>query len=215
MAICSCCLPACCCQPAVVGGVILQISGVSLALTWPHRLSLLRVLLCGSLCYKLFPFQAHWGEVTLHLLSLVGLFIYSSHGKCVFPPLLWSFPPTATFTSFTVPGCWVWAAFSGPACLFTVPWGSSPSPFLWCSGHPTLFATFLCCCYCLLFSFFSLGGGRSVQGAMLIWSREMAMLIWSVCGSTACRLAHLVVYVFPSSPGAVVWWCSNPPGFSI
>jgi hypothetical protein len=34
-------------------------------------------------------------------------FVYSSHGKWVFPPLLWSFPPTATFTSFSAPDYWV------------------------------------------------------------------------------------------------------------
>jgi hypothetical protein len=33
----------------------MQISGVSLALTWPCRLCLLRVLLCASRCYKLSP----------------------------------------------------------------------------------------------------------------------------------------------------------------
>jgi hypothetical protein len=33
----------------------------------------------------------------LHVLSQACVFIYSSHGKWVFPPLLWSFPPTATF----------------------------------------------------------------------------------------------------------------------
>jgi hypothetical protein len=38
-------------------------------------------------------------------------------------------------------------------------------------------------------SLFSLGGGQSVQGAMLIWPRV-------VCGSTTCRLAHLVVCTF-------------------
>jgi hypothetical protein len=42
--------------------LFMQISGVSLALTWPCRLCLLRVLLCTSLCYKLSPFQAHWGK---------------------------------------------------------------------------------------------------------------------------------------------------------
>jgi hypothetical protein len=40
------------------------------------------------------------GEVTLHLLSQACMFIYSSHGKWVLLPLLWSFPPTAAFTSF-------------------------------------------------------------------------------------------------------------------
>jgi hypothetical protein len=42
--------------------LFMQISGVSLTLTWPRRLCLLRVLLCRSLCYRLSPFQAHWGR---------------------------------------------------------------------------------------------------------------------------------------------------------
>jgi hypothetical protein len=53
------------CLPATVSLLLLealfvQISGMSLALTWPHRLCLFRVLLCGNLCYRLSPFQAHW-----------------------------------------------------------------------------------------------------------------------------------------------------------
>jgi hypothetical protein len=36
------------------------ISGMSLTLTCPCRLCLLRVLLCMSHCYELSPFQAHW-----------------------------------------------------------------------------------------------------------------------------------------------------------
>jgi hypothetical protein len=41
------------------------------------------------------------------------MFIYSSRGKWVFPPLLWSFPPTATFTSFLAPD--FWACCASPA----------------------------------------------------------------------------------------------------
>jgi hypothetical protein len=75
-----------------------------------------------KLLLQAFPFPSTLGEVTLHQLSQACMFIYSSHGKWVFPPLLWSFPPTATFTSFPSPGCWAAApAFSGPACLFTIP----------------------------------------------------------------------------------------------
>jgi hypothetical protein len=53
------------CLPAAVSLLLLealfmQIFGVSLALTWPCRLCLLRFLLSMSLCYKLSPFQAHW-----------------------------------------------------------------------------------------------------------------------------------------------------------
>jgi hypothetical protein len=157
----------------------MQISGVSLTLTWPCRLCLLRFLLCGSLCYKLSPFQA-LGEVTLHPLSQACMFIYSSHGKWVFPPPLWSFPPTATFTSFPAPGCWACNAapsFSG-RLVYLQFWEGFPSPALQCSGCPTLFP-----CVSLLFLllitqflFFSLGGGWSVQGAMLIWPRVVGVL---------------------------------------
>jgi hypothetical protein len=57
------------------------------------------------------------------------------------------------------------------------------------------------------FSFFP-GWGWSVQGAMLICPRV-------VCGSTTCRLAHLVVHVFPSCLGDAIWqWRRRPPGFS-
>jgi hypothetical protein len=84
----------------------MQISGVNLALTWSHRLCLLRVLLCGSLCYRLSPFHT-LGKVTLHPPFQACVFIYSSCGRWVFPPLLCSFPLTATFTSFPAPDYWV------------------------------------------------------------------------------------------------------------
>jgi hypothetical protein len=57
------------------------------------------------------------------------------------------------------------------------------------------------------FLFFSLGGGRSVQGAMLLWPRL-------VCGSTAYHEAYLV-HVFPSHLGTGDWRPGGPPGFSI
>jgi hypothetical protein len=58
--ICGCGLPACCCQPAVAGSVIYADLWGELSTHLARRLCLLRVLLCGSLCYKLSPFQAHW-----------------------------------------------------------------------------------------------------------------------------------------------------------
>jgi hypothetical protein len=63
-----------------------------------------------------FPFPSTPGEVTLHPLSQAGVFIYSSRGKWVFSPLLWSFLPTATFTSFPAPGCWACAAAPAFSC---------------------------------------------------------------------------------------------------
>jgi hypothetical protein len=54
--------------------------------------------------------------------------------------------------------------------------------------HPLCYMYFFVAVYysvCFI-SLFSLGGGQSVQGAMMIWPRD-------VCGSTVCCLAHLVV----------------------
>jgi hypothetical protein len=52
--------------------------------------------------------------------------------------------------------------------------------------HPLCCVSFCCCLLFSFFSLFSLGGGQSVQGSMLIWPRV-------VCGSTMCLLVHLVV----------------------
>jgi hypothetical protein len=108
----------------------MQISGVSLTLTWPHKLCLLRVL-CTMPLLQAFPFPSTLGEVTLHPLSQACVFIYSSHGKWVFPPLLWSFPPTDAFTSFPAPDCWAYAAaHAGRRVCLQLTWevGLPPSP---------------------------------------------------------------------------------------
>jgi hypothetical protein len=110
----------------------MQISGVSLTLPWPFRLCLLQVPLCAMMpLLQAFPFPITLGEVTLHLLSQACMFIYSSHGKWFIPPLLWSFPPTATFTTFPAPDCWVCVAApaSWHICL-QLKWevGLPPSP---------------------------------------------------------------------------------------
>jgi hypothetical protein len=161
-----------------------------------------------------FLFPHTQGEVVLHPPSPAGVFTYSTRGKCPFPPLLWSFPPTVTFTSFPAPGCWVGAttpAFSGHLIYLQFHEGLPLPPSL-ALRVLCLFATCLFCCYYLLFSFFflfSLGGGQSIHWAMLISSKV-------VCRSTAWCLAHLVVCIFPSCLGAAVWWRHrNPPGFSI
>jgi hypothetical protein len=160
-----------------------------------------------------FPFASTLGEVTLHLLSEVCVFIYSSHGKWACPPLLWSFPPTATLTSFPSPGCWVCAATPAFSSWLVYLQFHEQLPLphsLQCSGHPPslLHVFFVVIAYYSVFFLFSLGGCRSVQRATLIWPRV-------VCGSTVCHLAHLVVCVFPSSLGAGIWQCGSPPGFSI
>jgi hypothetical protein len=76
--------------------------------------------------------------------------------------------------------------------------------------RPFCYVSFLLLLLIIQFFFlFSLSGGLSVQGAMLIWPRV-------ACGSTACCLAHLVVHVFPSRLGPSVWWRHrSPPRFSV
>jgi hypothetical protein len=87
----------------------MQRSGVSLTLTWPCRFCLFRVLLDMMPLLQAFPFPSTLGEVTLHQLSQACMFIYSSHGKWVFPLLQWSFHPTTTLTNFPTPDCWACA----------------------------------------------------------------------------------------------------------
>jgi hypothetical protein len=86
--------------------LFMQISGVSLAFTWPCRLCFSEFSFAEPLL-QAFPFPSTLREVTLHPLSQACVFVYSSRGKWVFPPLLWSFPPTATFTSFPTCDYWV------------------------------------------------------------------------------------------------------------
>jgi hypothetical protein len=122
---------------------------------------------------------------------MAGVLIYSSHRKCPFAPSAVELSSHSHFYKLSrskVAGLGLPLLLS-PASLFIY---SSDCPPLQRSRHPALF--FLCLFLLLLFIIqiiqfvfvFSLGDGQSVQGAMLIWPRV-------VCGSTACRLAHLVV----------------------
>jgi hypothetical protein len=111
------------------------------------RLCLLRVLLCASCCYKLSPFQAHWGGDTAPTFS--GLRVYLQ--------LTWkvSLPPSPVdFTSFPAPDYWECAAApAGQHVCLQLTWevGLPPSPVefsslrhshklsrSWLLGAPTL-----------------------------------------------------------------------------
>jgi hypothetical protein len=135
---------------------------VSLTLTCPCRLCLLRVLLCWSLCYN-FPLLSTLGEVTLHLLSQACMFVYRSRGRWVFPLLLWSFPPSATLTSFPAPGWWVHAptpTFFSQARLvylqFREGFPSPPSALR--APHPLCYVSLLFLLLIIQFLFFPLVG---------------------------------------------------------
>jgi hypothetical protein len=166
--------------------LFMQISVVSLTLTWPCRLCLLRVLLGSTTTVTSFPFSKHTAGGG-------GTPAFSSLRVYLQLPLPWSFPHTAPFTSFPAPrllGGAAMPAFSGWLVYLQLCEGL-PLPPLWHSGRPAFFAM---CLFLLLFiiqiffSLFSLGGGQSVQGTMLIWPRVF-------CGSTVCRLAYLMVYI--------------------
>jgi hypothetical protein len=64
-----------------------------------------------------FSFPSTLGKVTLHPRCQAYVFIYSSCVRWVFPYLLWSFPPTATFTSFLAPDYWA-VLLLLPAAMF-------------------------------------------------------------------------------------------------
>jgi hypothetical protein len=117
--------------------LLMQISGVSLALTWPLRLCLLRVLLGVTTTATSFPLSKHTGGGDTAP-ALSGRRVYLQlMWDLVFPPLLWNFPPTTTFTSFPTPGCWACATAPAFSSQFVRDFPSSP---LWHSGHPALFA---------------------------------------------------------------------------
>jgi hypothetical protein len=161
--ICGCSSPACCCQPAVAGGVIyadlrsdLNTHLAPQALftqSSPMRLALLQA----------FPFPSTLGEVTLHPLSQACVFIYSSHGKWAFPPLLWSFLPTTTFMSFPAPDCWVCAA--APAFPAGLLGGISPPPASTLRAPcPLCYVSFLLLLLIIRFLFFPWVGVSLTRG---------------------------------------------------
>jgi hypothetical protein len=153
MAIFSCDLPACCCQPVVAGGIIYADLWGELSTHLAPQALFTQSPVC-ELLLQAFPFPSTLWEVTPHLLSQSCVFIYSSCGKWVFPPLLWSFPLTAAFTSFSASDYWACAA--APAHLrvcLQLTWEVGLPPVLWSFPPSTTYTSFPapgCCCSCLL-----------------------------------------------------------------
>jgi hypothetical protein len=189
----------------------MQISGVSLALTWPRKVCLLRVL-CVMPLLQAFPFPSTLGEVTLHLLSPAW---------CVYLQLTWVvglLPSPVEFSSLChshkLSRSWLLGArtrshrsLSGQAWLVNLQFHEGfPSPLFGSQGAPPSFLrVFIVFIAYYSVSPFSPGGGRSVQGAMLIWPRV-------VCGSTA---ATMKLTLSESSQAIWVRVTGGPPGFSV
>jgi hypothetical protein len=155
MTICGCGLPACCCQPAVAGGFIYADLRGELSTHLAPQALFTQNSPVPELLLQVFPFASTLGEVTLHLLSQAGMFIYSSCGKYVFPLSCGVFLPPPLLQAF--PLMVVGHVLLLLPSLAQLPYLQFcevfPSPTLQGSGHPTLFPTCLYCSYCLLLSF--------------------------------------------------------------
>jgi hypothetical protein len=162
----------------------MQISAVSLALTWPLRPCLLSVLPDLTTTATIFPLSKHTrGGDTAPAFS----------GLCVYLQFMWEvgLPPSPVeFSShhqfYKLSRSWLlgvcsYSCLLQPACeRFSLPSFSAlrvPRPLCYC----------LFCCYCLLFSFsFFPGWDRSVQGAMLIWPSLGCLWEYRVPLSSPC-----------------------------
>jgi hypothetical protein len=177
MSVCGCGSPASYCQPSAAAGfVYLEFSWIHI----PFVFSSIQSYQPFSIAvFFFFNYSLH-GEVPLSL-CLVELSSWQ--------PLLQAFPS---------PNCWVGAtspAFSAQLVYLQFAWGIAPYPLSGAWGaQPSLLHVFFffSCLFIIQFVFFSFFspwvGGRSIQGAMLIWPRV-------VCGSTTRCLAHLVVCI--------------------
>jgi hypothetical protein len=191
----------------------MQISGVSLALTWSHRLCLLRVLLCGGLCYSLSPFQA-LGKVPLpRVVRPACLFtVHVGSGSSLLSqasPLLVA--GRAPLQPEPLRRAWL---------VYLQSREGFPSPNLQRSGRPTLFPACLNCSYCLVLSFSFFPGWRSVcpggyaalAQACLWGNRGTAKLTWSASSQAVWAPATGGPGGLLGSPFNVKWRFSAPAG---
>jgi hypothetical protein len=127
MAICGCGLPACCCQPAVAGGIIYA----DLRGEFSTHLALQAFFTQSSPVHEpllqAFLFPSTLGEVTLHPLSQACVFVYSSHGKWVFPLSCGVFLPPPLLQAFPLVINGQCCCSCQPPCLFTAHVGSGSS----------------------------------------------------------------------------------------
>jgi hypothetical protein len=210
MAICCCGLTACCCQPALAGGFIYADLRYELNTDLALQALFTQSSPVSEPLLQAFPFPSSLGEVTLHQLSKACVFIYSSHGKWVFPPLLWSFPPTATFTSFPAPDRWVvLLLLPSPAGLL---WGISPPPLFGAQGTaPSLPCIFLLLLFIIqLFFFFPWVGVDLSRG--LCWSGPgLSARVPCPAYLTLWSVSSQAIWVLPSGGGMgallVKWRC--------
>jgi hypothetical protein len=153
--------------------------------------------------------------------------LFTAHVGSGFPPLLWSFPPSATLTSFPTPGFWARAPPPLPPeplrptqLVYLQSWEGFPSSNLRHSVRSTLFPACLICSYCLLlsFSFFSrwrsvCPGGYAALAQACLWEYcGTVKLTWSVSSQAVWVLATGGPGVPLVSPFNVKWRVSALAG---
>jgi hypothetical protein len=197
----------------------MQFSGVSLALTWPRRLCLLRFLLCVSRCYKLSPLQAP-GEVTLHPLSQACVFVYSSHGKWVFPLSCGVFlpPPLSQAFPLLVTGCvpLLPPSLARPGLFIYSSGKDSPHPPLALRApHPLCNVSLLFLLLITQFLFFpqvEVGLPRGLADLAQGCLQKYCVLLSSPCPCLPKPSGHRRLGALLVSPFNVKWRCSAPAG---
>jgi hypothetical protein len=122
--ICSCGLPACCCQPAVAGGVIYADLRGELSTHLALQALFAQSSPVREPLLQAFPFPSTLGEVTLHPLSQACVFIYSSHGSGSSPISCAVFLPLPLLQAFLLLITGQCCCSCQPPCLFTVHVGS-------------------------------------------------------------------------------------------
>jgi hypothetical protein len=167
--------------------LFMQISGVSLALTWSHRLCLLRVLLGMTTTATSFPLSKHIGG---------GDTAPTFSGQRVYLQLTWEvvFPPSPVeFSShrhfYKLSRSWLLGVCHHSCLLPPAYCEGFPLPSSLLLRAPGLLAMCLFCCYCLLLRFFFLffpgwglvcPGGYADLAQGCLW--EYCMLLSSPCG---------------------------------
>jgi hypothetical protein len=154
MAIWGCGSPARFCQPAVAGGFIYAVLRSELNIHLAPIGFVYSEFCVQCHCYKLSPFQAHWGRWhCTRFLRPVCLFTVPM-GSGSYPLLCGVFLPPPVLQAFPllVTGL-VPQLLPSPAGLL---WGISPPPLFGAQGAPPSLLRVFFFCYCLLFRFFSL-----------------------------------------------------------
>jgi hypothetical protein len=207
-------LPAHCCQPAVAGSVIYADLWGKLNTPLALQALFTQSSPVREPLLQAFPFPSTLAEVTLHPLSLACVLFTAHVGGGSSPLSCGVFLPLPLYKLscswlLGVHPCSPWSLPGQAQLVYLQFWKGFPSPPLWCSVCPTLFAMCLYCSYCLLlsFSFFS-GWGLVCPGGYAVLAQGC---LWEYCVPPSSPCPRLPK---PSGCGCLPA-PGGPPGFFI